>query len=128
MQNKEKITFKLFLPDNNDTKSKESQIIKGGSKLIKDYVKRSSEVDYKDITFEYTGGYGPENSLFEGDHPINKEITSSPIFKEAINQYDKTDKESPYGARLSFGLLGAYKAGSNMTAQMLGKASIIFIL
>lgn len=98
-----------------------------GRSLIKDYIKRSDDVVAFDIWEEFRFGVGPENSLFVGNHPMNLDIIDSPDFIDAQARFKKsTNLKEKLPLSSSFGLMGPFRAGTNMTAQMLGKFDVSF--
>ncbi len=115
-----------------DVKSKEKQTIqasKTGESLLLDYDRRGTKINGLIITNEYFSGEGPENSLIYGnDKQMNKDIQTSAIFKNALDKFQKTDmnKKMYSSGEGEFGLIGAAKAGTNLTLQVLGKFGVSF--
>ncbi|MGB0870969.1 MAG: RHS repeat domain-containing protein [Flavobacteriales bacterium] len=97
-----------------------------GKSFILDYTERNNNVGPLTIGNEFITGEGSENSLFYGDHPMNKDIQKSPIFKDAYKKFRLTNMQDKKLYKSKFGLIGAWKAGKNITAQMLGKFSTSF--
>ena len=97
-----------------------------GDSFIMDYVKRNDNVNWYNIADEFITGHYPENSLFYGDHPMNEDIQKSPVFLGALNKFKETDMTKKGAFSSKFGLIGAWRAGDNMTAQMLGKFTTSF--
>jgi len=97
------------------------------SKYMLGYEHRDNTVNYETIFDEFITGTGPEKSLI-GDqwHQMNKEIMKSSQFESAIESWKENGLDSKYYFEGTFGIPGAVKAGTNMTAQMLGKAGVSF--
>lgn len=111
-----------------NTDSGDDQMMKS-SKWMKGYTHRSAETNLGDIVDEYYKGTGPEKSLVGGsEHQINKDIIDSPIFKSSKEKFIERgiDKKTLVTNEGEFGLIGAGKAGTNTTAQMLGKFNVSF--
>ncbi len=115
-----------------DVKSKQEQIIrptKSGESVLKNYTYRDSKIHGTQIASEFLDGTGPEKSLISGrDKQMNKDIMSSPIFKNAVSEFQKTDmtEKALYTGEGQFGGKGAIEAGMNETLQVLGKFSVSF--
>jgi RHS repeat-associated protein len=97
------------------------------SKYMLGYEHRDNTVNYETIFDEFITGTGPEKSLIGGQwHQMNKEIMKSSQFESAIESWKENGLDSKYYFEGTFGIPGAVKAGTNMTAQMLGKAGVSF--
>lgn len=98
-----------------------------GRSLIKDFVNRNQNITALDIFEEFRFGLGPANSLFYGKHPMNLDIMDSYDFKQLMINYKRlTGLKHKSSGSNKFGLMGAIRAGSNLTAQMIGKMDASF--
>lgn len=100
-----------------DLKSKKGTFM-STSEFILGYAHISSGSDFSDIFSDFMSGNGPEKSLIQGGDMIT-ELRNSPQFDEAKKEYYRSGKDK-IRIEGEFGLSGAYKAGSNMTSQMIG--------
>ncbi len=95
------------------------------SKNIEGFTQRDGGINWNTIYDEFLQGTGPENSLVTTPGML-QEIMKSPQFSEAFKEYFDAGAPSKMAVNPSFGIPGAVKAGDNMTAQMVGKASYSF--
>jgi hypothetical protein len=115
-----------------DVKSKQKQTIsptKKGESVLKNYTYRDSKIHGTQIANEFLDGTGPEKSLISGrDKQMNIDIMTSPIFKNAVSEFKKTEmtEKELYTGEGQFGAKGAVEAGANETLQVLGKFSVSF--
>ncbi len=98
-----------------------------GRSLIKDYLTRYKDTDALKLFEEFRNGDGPENSLFIGNHPMNLDIINSPDFiKLKKDYYQETAFNDKKALGNTFGLVGAYRAGTDLTSQFIGKFDVSF--
>jgi hypothetical protein len=95
------------------------------SKVVEGYTHREKGTTWSTIYNEFLTGTGPENSLITTPG-MTQDLMTSPIFAEAMNEYIDAGTPDKMAVNPSFGVSGALKAGNNMTAQMIGKASFSF--
>ena len=96
------------------------------SKYIRGYQHVGNDVDWYTIYNQWQKGLGPENSLIYGiGNNMIKDIMNSPVFKDSWALFQASGEAQAY-IKGDFGLGGPFKAGTNMTAQMLGSAGYSF--
>jgi RHS repeat-associated protein len=109
---------------NNGTGDK---MMMSSSAYIKGYTHRAPGTTWENIYNEFISGTGPERSLISGkSNFMIQEIMRSPQFSTAASAFLENGKDKKFFFEGDFGVSGAFKAGKNMTAQMLGKANISF--
>lgn len=101
------------------------EVYTASSKGIEGYTQRPPGTNWSSIFKEFTDGTGPENSLITNTAMIQS-IMLSPQFGEAAKAYMAEGAPDKMGYNSSFGIPGAIKSGSNMTAQMIGKSRYSF--
>ncbi|EKT4510585.1 RHS repeat-associated core domain-containing protein [Flavobacterium psychrophilum] len=87
--------------------------------------KRGNDVNWENIYDEWSGGYGPERSVFEGDHPANKAIKGNYLFAHAYTDF-KDSGLTKSGGAVDFGLLDVMMTDNNMQVQMMGSYNASF--
>ncbi|TAH27115.1 MAG: hypothetical protein EAZ07_02460 [Cytophagales bacterium] len=95
------------------------------SKGLEGYTQRPLGTNWSSIFKEFSDGTGPENSLITNPG-MTQDIMLSPQFGEAAKAYMAGGAPDIMGYNSSFGISGAIKSGSNMTAQMIGKSRYSF--
>jgi RHS repeat-associated protein len=109
-----------------ESRSSGKEVYARTSRGIEGYTQREKGTSWNDIYDEFMKGTGPENSLIT-NAGMTQELIKSPIFADAFEEY--VDRGAPDKASFnpSFNYLtGPWKAGDNMIAQMIGKASFSF--
>ena len=97
------------------------------SDFVKGYTHRDSQVKWSTIFNEFKNGTGPEKSLISGSQTtMIQGIMKSPQFAYAAKAFLANGGNKNFFFEGVFGPSGAYEAGSNMTAQMIGKANFSF--
>ncbi|WP_423149775.1 RHS repeat-associated core domain-containing protein, partial [Rubrolithibacter danxiaensis] len=95
------------------------------SKGVEGYTQREKGTTWDTLYDEFLNGTGPENSLIT-TAGMTQELMKSPIFADAFKEYVDAGAPDKMAINPSFGIGGAFEAGNNMTAQMIGKASFSF--
>jgi RHS repeat-associated protein len=100
-------------------------IFMSSSKFIEGYSHRGKDVNWKTIYNEWKNGIGPEKSLISGnEHQMNKDLLDSYQVNKAYEEYVANGEDSKYYFKGDFGIIGAIRAGANMTEQMVGSAAV----
>ncbi len=87
---------------------------------------RSNDVNWKTIYNEWSEGYGPERSVFEGNHPANLDIKNNYLYKNAAEDFQETG-DSKGGGEVNFWYLwDNVGTGTNMQVQMMGSYNASF--
>jgi hypothetical protein len=95
------------------------------SEYIKGYSRRNENTNWKTIFNEWSNGKGPEKSLIYGkEHQMNIDLLNSYQVNMAYENYIQNGENLKYSFGGDFGILGAIRAGTNMTEQMVGSASV----
>lgn len=102
-----------------------NEVYMKSSKNIKGFTNREGGINWNTIYEEFLSGTGPKNSLITTPGML-QDIMKSPQFGEAFKAYLEAGTPEKMSYNPSFGILGTIKAGDNMTAQMIGKASYSF--
>ncbi|MBN8696094.1 MAG: hypothetical protein J0L87_06155 [Bacteroidetes bacterium] len=104
-----------------NAKTGESQLMKS-SKNVEGYTRRDDKTNWATLYAEYKTGTGPEKSLMYQNHPMNTELIKAPNFVQALAEYIESG-ETKFGTAPFF---NPVSAGTNMTAQFVGKANYNF--
>lgn len=98
----------------------------GGREIFNGGEKRDENVDYVTITNEFTEGYGPERSVFEGEHPTNDAVQAMDSYQEKKRVFDATNpNQSKEAYRAKWGITDALTT-PNWQAQMMGTYNLSF--
>ncbi|MCL6219431.1 RHS repeat-associated core domain-containing protein [Zunongwangia pacifica] len=100
-----------------------STLITGGESIIRGYVQRNSDTNFKHLFREWKQGNGPENSIMYGSsHPINEDVAMTYQVYRATDKFYKNDEENTLFTG-SFGVFGPFRTSYYDTEHFIGKAN-----
>ncbi|MET2996887.1 hypothetical protein B0A78_13635 [Flavobacterium columnare NBRC 100251 = ATCC 23463] len=100
--------------------------IKNGKELLANSEIRDRNTDWNDIYNEWSEGYGPEKSIFEGSHPANKAIHDNYLYRDLEDKFlDSGKSKGAYEANFYYGW-DNYWTYNNMQVQMMGSYNASF--
>ena len=101
--------------------------IKNGRQLLQGGVKRKHNTNWFDIFSEWHLGYGPELSVFEGDHPaITDGILKDGAYLFKYMKFLDSNKPKDSPNNYFIPLIDNLAAGFNMQLQMMGSYNLSF--
>lgn len=106
--------------------------IKNGRSVLEGQ-SRDKNVNWNTILDEWVGGYGPEKSIFEGNHPANSGIQKNYLFQKANYKFQNSGLTkqglTKQGLTVDFGLTDILltEGGDGfMQVQMMGSYNVSF--